>query len=299
MPKVNPAAKYRKLSVWSAKDNKRIGYTLTKADYADNEAVERHVSLIRRKQEALNKQYKMELKQQKIEELAKYHPIEVKINIGNDFNTIPILEDIDLKLDKNTGNSTAILGSGKQGKTTLMMYLYEKYYEPDKDYICTLFSINSHIKAYKKDSKLLRCNTFNDTSQKFIKLEKYINSKTKNKYKYLNMFDDVIDMKYTKLFNEMVLTYRNSNLSTIVCLQYVYLLSKMNRANVNNLIIFGSNSHESVIDLIKTFLKPYFNRMGITKEGPQIEFFKYITKDHGFFYIHNATDNISFHRIKV
>ncbi len=228
-------------------------------------------------------------------------------------NRIVTQHDIQLKLDPGTGNTTCLFGSSKRGKSTLMMYLYGKYYYENKANICALFATSAHAKVYEKtpivkdgrivdnerDKRLLRCGTFNARAENFIKMEKYINSKTKNKYNFINMFDDVIDTKHSRLMNALMMTFRNSNMSTMICLQYGYLLSKMNRANVNNIIIFGSNSLESILDLVKTFLRPYFIRMGIVTEPMQVEFFKYVTADHGFFYIHNATDTISFHRLKL
>lgn len=214
-------------------------------------------------------------------------------------NKYDIQNDINLNLDQNTGNTLALYGAGKAGKTTALMHIYRKNYMNDPEFICSLFSVNSHISAYKVDKKLLKCGGFNAKGEKFIKLEKYINSKCKNKYKFANFWDDVIDMKYSKLINQMILTYRNSNISTFICMQYAYLLNKMSRANLNGVLIFNTNSNESKIDLIKTFLKPYFNRLGIIGEPEMINFFDYITKDHGFFYIDNLKNKISFHRLKI
>lgn len=204
---------------------------------------------------------------------------------------------INLLLDQGTGNTTVLFGSSKKGKSTLMMDLYRKLYKNNK-YITSLFATNAHIKVYEEDENLLKCNVFNKQSEKYIKLQKYINSRTQNKYNFVNMFDDVINTKHKGLINDLIMTYRNSNISTMMCLQYGYLLSKMNRANVNNVIIFGSNSNESIEDLINTFLKPYMIKLGYIYLPEQIAFYKYITKDHGFFYINNAKDHISFHRIK-
>ena len=304
----------KKIVIWNAPLKKNIAYQVNSKNFQNDKDFLDHIQMLRDKHKKENAEYRTRIKEERIifhEQIRGKKPIELaaivekeikkhsEIPSNYSFNSIPILSDIDLKLDKNTGNSTVLFGSGKRGKTTLMMHLYEKYYVPDKDFITTLFSINSHIQAYKTDSKLLRCDTFNDKSEKFIRLEKYINSKTKNKYKFLNMFDDCIDMKYSGLVNQMVLTYRNSLLSTIMCLQYTYLMSKMNRANVNNIIIFGCNSYEAACDLIKTFLRPYFIKMNVKTEPQQVELFKYVTDNHGFFYIHNATDNISFHRLKI
>jgi hypothetical protein len=240
--------------------------------------------------------------------------------------------DIDLNLDPQTGNSCVILGSSKRGKSYLMMHLYDKYYSTssglykeewsqikeskeykekpvklqritkkkfycDREYIAVLFSI-SNIPMYQRDN-LIKCNGFNKEAEKLIKLEKVINTRNKemNKYKFINLFDDIIDHKHSKLLENLILTYRNSNISSIICLQYGYLLSKSARANVNNIILFGFNSDESIEVIIKTYLGSHLSRMGIKHLPFQLEFYKAMTADHGFIYIQPVRDQITFHRL--
>jgi len=200
-------------------------------------------------------------------------------------------------LDEGTGNSTVIFGSSKRGKTTLMVRIYDQFYAQDSSLIATLFCGNSQIKKYKHHKNLLIGDGFNMKSEKYIKMEKYINTKTKNYYNFLNMFDDIIDTKYKNLINKLILTYRNSNISSIMCLQYAYLLSKMNRANVNNIIIFGCNSDEAIKDMIDTFLKSFFLNLGLTSYKQQYNFFNQVTENFGFFYINNIHNHFSIHRI--
>lgn len=300
---------YKNFTVYSAPLKKNVGYCARYDDFKNIEDLNKYIQTVKDKHKKENYEHKIKMKQQKYgiigntivkEEVKEEIKKEiVEIPKKRDFENVKIENDINLHLQNNTGNSTCLFGSSKRGKSTLMMHLYKKYYAKDKDFICTLFSINSHINVYKADKKLLRCGVFNKSCEKFIKLEKYINSKTNNEYKFLNMLDDCINTKYSNLMNECILTYRNSNMSTMICLQYGYLLSKMNRANCNNIIIFGANSHESQIDLINVFLKPFFMRMGIVDLGDQLAFFKYITDNHGFFYIDNMNDIISFHRLNL
>lgn len=221
-----------------------------------------------------------ELKKKKYENL--FVPIEL--------NKFEIETDIDLKLDKNTGNTTILFGSSKQGKTTTMLYIMNKYY---KKSINTLFSVNAHDPRFNEI--YLKSDQFNTKSTKYIKLQKYINSKVENYYDFTLFFDDIVDCKHKNIINDLIMTYRNSNISTVMCLQYGFLLSKMNRANINNILIFGMNSVEASEDIIKLFLSKYFDRLGIKDH---YGFYKKITANHGFIYIHNATDTISFHRLE-
>jgi len=222
----------------------------------------------------------------------------VPVNTHN-YN-IKIMDNIsNLRIDKNTGTTTCIFGSSKRGKSTLMMNIYDTFYSNNKDFISTLFSGSPQLKIYKGNKNLLISNGFVDKSTKYIKLLKYINMKTDNFYKFLILIDDIIDQKYSKVVNNMVLTYRNSNISMIMCLQYVYLLSKMNRANINNTIVFGSNNSEDERNNIETLLKPYFINLGFKTYIDQCNFYKYVTKDHGFIYIDNLKNTITFHRLVI
>ena len=286
-------SKYKRITIYSAPLKKNVGYTINKDDFSSDKKLEEYIKKLRAKHKEENRIHRQK------EREGKYTFAEEKIEqpIIKTFYDIPIQDKLDLKISNKTGQTMVILGSGQQGKSTRMMEIYKEYYSPNKQYISTLFSINSHIKIYKGDKKLLRCKGFTKQAEKYVKLEKYINSKTDNKYHFLSLIDDVIDAKFKQTLNEMILTYRNSNISTIICLQYGYLLSKMNRANVNRIIIFKTNSAESIKDLIETFLKPYFIRMGINNYSDQVELFKHVTKDYGFFYINNFEDKLTFHRL--
>lgn len=192
--------------------------------------------------------------------------------------------------------STILLGSSKRGKSTLLKYLFKRYYS-GKDFISTLFSINAHIPMY--DDWKLKCSVFNKRTEKYIEMEHHINKKTGNKYYFNNVFDDVLDIKYKTLLNNLLLTYRNSNMSTIVSLQYMFLLSKMVRANANNFLFFGFNSDEAILDVVKTFLKSHFQKMGIRNLTEMVAMYKKITDDHGFIYFNPISDSISYHRLNL
>jgi len=294
------AARYKKVSVWLADQKKQKTYNIKRADFPNEDVLNEYIEKLKAKHRADNKSYRDQKQKEKYnltnataettQETQPSPKIEDKINISN---------KIKLDLNHKTGNTICIFGSSKKGKSTLMMYLYKKIFAPHKKYISTLFSPNIHIGVYRANKKLLTCNTFNQQAEKYIHLQKYINEKTNNHYKFLNMFDDIIDAKHKMLMNEMVMTYRNSNISTMMCLQYGYLLSKMNRANINYTIVFGSNSHESILDLINTFLKQHFIRIGVVDFNDQVKLYKQVTKDHGFILIDNLNDKMTFHRLKL
>jgi len=275
--------KYVKVSLYDAEKKKNIGKTISTSQFRSEKELIEYIDQLKRDQHDKNRTVKENFEVQKsvkINELS-----QTKNNIRN------------FILDKNTGNSTIILGASKRGKTTLMMQLYRHFYEEYKDCIATLFSGNHHISAYKNHKNLLIADGFNQQCEKYVKMLKYINSKCKNKYEFLCLFDDIIDVKYRKLVNNLILTYRNSNISTVMCIQYSKLLSKQNRANVNNIFIFGCNSAEDKYDVISLFLKPYFINEGLVSYKDQLNYFDQVTSNYGFFYINNVYNIMTSHRL--
>lgn len=225
----------------------------------------------------------------------------VRTNAKIPMNEIKFESDLNFNWDGLGAQqaSTILLGSSKRGKSTLLEYIFNKYYT-DKRFITTLFSLNSQIPLYKSfRENALTCSVFNKRSERYINLQQYINKKCDNKYWFHNVFDDVLDMQYKKLINNLILTYRNSNMSTILSLQYLYLIPKMIRANANNFLLFGMNSEESIEGVVKTFLRCHFKKMGYDKLADQIELYKFLTDDHGFIYLNPISDKISFHRLNI
>ncbi len=211
---------------------------------------------------------------------------------------IKVLDKLNLKLDQGTGNTTYLLGSSKRGKSTLMMHIFRKHYNK-KNFITTLFSINSQIPLYKSKKSLIKINNFGKDAQRYIKMEQVANKRCKNKYNWSNLIDDVIDIRDNRLINNMILTYRNSKISSVICLQYSNLLSKQSRSNINNICCFAFNTDEAIEVVIKTFLKGAFNKLGIRGLDEQIEFYRKMTMDHGFIYIHPESGMISFHKLSL
>lgn len=212
-------------------------------------------------------------------------------------NSVEFDMGLELDLDPGTGNTTVLFGSSKQGKTTALMYILKHQYLNDPDNIVTLFCRNEQGHVY--NSVKLKCNTFNKKAQDYILMEKFINSKCDNKYNFVNAIDDIIDVRYSKILNDSILTLRNSNISTLICLQYVRLLSKQARGNVNNVLCFKSNTYENTEEIIKVYLFGHFKRMGLKNLSEMVSFYKKVTDDHGFIYINMRDGSVSYHRLSL
>ncbi len=286
----NPESRQFKVSLRCSETGKMSTVRINKDNFVSDEMALEYAREIQKENKAKNLAYRRSNQKKKLDTLVAKNIAEEPIN------NVVITDTVDINFDLNTGSTVAIFGASKRGKTTLMMHLYDKEYK-DKPFITTLFSGNPHLKIYKNDPKLLIAYGFNKKSERYIKLEQYINTKTDNKYSFLNLFDDIVDQKYAPIMNKLVLTYRNSNISSIICLQYVLLLSKSNRSSINHTFVFGSNSTEDCENNVKYLLSSYFKDLGLRTLADQVAFYKKVTSDHGFIYIDNIKNKISFHRL--
>ena len=161
--------------------------------FDNKEDLMKEVNRLRHIQKQSNDDYKLSLKQMRRDQE------EVIINPK-------ILSGVTLRLDHKTGNSCVAFGASKTGKTTLMMYLFKKYYN-NKNYINTLYAANTQIKLYKKNRNLLIYPGFDNNAIELIKSHKYLNTRCNNKYNFNELFDDIIvTTKYNNTINELCCT---------------------------------------------------------------------------------------------
>lgn len=285
--------------------NGKGGCFSVKITFTDEEDYDRQLEELKTSQKETNKAFKRRMRMAAIDpsRLRQMHEIEEISSSNNTMLTTGLKSSsvVDLQLDKGTGNTLLLLGASKQGKSTLMMHIYRKYYNTRR-FISTLFSINSHIDVYSDcggTDLLIKVPVFNQDSIEMIRKAKAINTRTHNKYSFLFMFDDIIDQKHSKIISELFLTYRNANISTIISLQYGFLLSKQSRSNVNNICLFRFLSDESIAVVVKTYLQGWFRKIGVTVLEDQINMYKDLTADHQFLYLNPRTDHVTLHKINI
>jgi len=210
------------------------------------------------------------------------------------------IDFINMDFNDNSGNSILCIGSSKAGKSTAMMALFNKYFN-NKKYISTLFSVNSHIPIYNNKGDLIKINKFVIQSEQIIKDMKKINmlSEPINKWRYCILLDDIVDARYSRILNNLLLTYRNSNFSSIISIQYAKLISKAARCSANNLLFFSQNLQEGIESVLRSFLGAEFGKLGVTKMNDQITLYRLLTKDHAFIYYHPMTGTLRRIKLKI
>ena len=188
---------------------------------------------------------------------------------------------LDLQLpDKTTGGITiGLLGSTRSGKTTLLKHLLERYFEK---HISVLMSASIHAHVY------------DDINENIIKAPDYypsivkemynINRKIDNHYQFLNIMDDIVNKKFDKELLKSFTIYRNSGISSIICIQDPVLLNTAVRGNLNIVMLGYFNSDEKVEKAIRGFCYASIPGKNIQEK---IVNYKALTKDHYWLCIDN------------
>lgn len=197
-----------------------------------------------------------------------------------------------LDLDPKTGNTVLLVASSKAGKTTIQMALYKKYFTKT---ISVLFAGSPQLSIYKQKNLIVTDAYEPDIVEIMRKLNKYSN----NKFEFTCLFDDMISIGRDDTIQALFLSLRNSLISSIISLQYVNLMSKACRGNVNTIIGGSMNSDENILVFIKCYLLSYMRKIGLTREGDMIAYYRRLTENHGFVNISPSNEKISFCRLNL
>lgn len=143
---------------------------------------------------------------------------------------------------EETGATFAMIGKSKSGKTTFVVNQLNRMTEKEVEgynaivYFTTSLNANPlkelapHVKK-----RMILVGRF---VPKILQTMKRINDETKNQFRFLVIFDDILKLR-GDILSECILTLRNSNISTVISMQYVKLMSPAQRDSVHNLYIFN------------------------------------------------------------
>ena len=112
------------------------------------------------------------------------------------------------------------------------------------------------------------------------------------------MLDDVVTgIKHDKEILKVLTIYRNSNCSTIMCIQALTLMNSAGRTNCNFVVLFKFNSDEQVEKAVKMYLSSYF-----PKGMPLLEkmrLYRELTENHHCFVVDNLNGRVFRSKIPV
>ena len=188
------------------------------------------------------------------------------------------------------GCSFLFCGSTRAGKTTLINYIYERFF---KDYICVMMSHSLKSDAYKR----LKKHTLpSDLYHPEVLRDMYeINHATDNHYKFAVILDDLTHIRHDKEYQRLLTIYRNSRMSGIISAQNLVMFDRTARGNMNFVFLGWMNSDTAVEQAIKEYLLSYFPpRLNMAEK---IRFYREMTKDYHWFVIDNV--NGAFFRTKL
>lgn len=198
-----------------------------------------------------------------------------------------------IQLPTNGGASFALIGSTRSGKSTAMVYLWEKLF---KKHITILMTLSKQADIYKplQKSALVSCGYKKELISEPMKL----NRETKNHYEFCLIFDDLAtDGKNADEMTKLLTIGRNSGMSAIICGQKITMLNATGRSNVNYICCFKQNTDTAVKDTVETYLRSYFPPSMSVSE--MCRMYKELTQDHHFFCIDTLNDEVFLSKIKI
>lgn len=162
------------------------------------------------------------------------------------------MADRDLFRWDGGGKSVLIVGSSFSGKTHLYVEALNELDVGEYDGIVLMTeSANAEpLAAIRGDLDVVVMEGWHpEVCEKF----KALNDATDNRWRWLVILDDIVDQKHSSTLQKMVLTYRNSGITTAVVIQYPCLVSRASRGNFHEVVITGFRSLEDWDSACKIF----------------------------------------------
>lgn len=183
-----------------------------------------------------------------------------------------------LKMSAKGGNSIAMIGSTRSGKSTALSHILDLYF---KKHISVLMTNSPQAEVYRG---MKHCIQSPQYIPKVLKDMYAINRDTSNHYDFLAILDDVVTgVKFDKEILKLLTIYRNSDMSAIITAQAVTLLNSAGRTNINFVLLFKLNSDEQIERCIKFYLSSYFPKD--MKMLDKIRYYRAATEGHHFFVV--------------
>jgi GTPase SAR1 family protein len=191
---------------------------------------------------------------------------------------------IKLPINPDKAYSFVFIGSTRSGKTTLMKYIVEKYFN---NAINIMMTESGQAEIYKDFKNVVVCPTY---MPDIIKDMYRINKGTYNKYRMNVIIDDAVGFRNDKQMTKLLTIYRNSNLSVCLTGQSKALLNATGRTNINFVFLGRLNSDEEIEKIIKAYLTSFFP--SDLKIADKIKKYKELTKNYHFIVLDNIDGNI-------
>lgn len=195
-----------------------------------------------------------------------------------------------ITLPDGGGCSILLAGSTRSGKSYGAEHILGKYF--GKEYVKILHTCSPNADIYKQ----FDCIHAPGYYPSVMADQMYIQKETSNRYKFLNILDDlVLGIKFDKPLLSALTIGRNSHISVIQGIQALTLLNSSSRSNYNFVCLFHFNSDTEVERAVKMFLTTYFpSNMNLAQK---MRMYRELTRDHCFFLVDNIEGTVTRCRI--
>lgn len=187
--------------------------------------------------------------------------------------------------ESRNGVTFAFIGSSGCGKSTCIRKVFiDKIFtvrakEDDrKEFIIQVFTESAKSDAFKNMPKNILVDT-KGLDEHNINFCYHMNENYDKKYNFLFILDDVLDLQYKMLVKRMFLTMRNTNISSLVSLQYPNLVPKAIRTSVYFTLLFYLNTDEAVELAVRGWLSAYLP--GHTVKEKMLYYRRWTKQGHG------------------
>ncbi len=169
--------------------------------------------------------------------------------------------------EKESANTKVFLAPSFSGKTTLMVDFLNKMTPKELDEYdkMILFTESTSAAPLKKlNPRVLKKMLIYDRFiPQFVRLLKKINIVAKNRFRFLLLLDDCLNLKGGVLI-KLILTLRNANISTVISIQYSKLLSRSQRQSIHDYYLMNLKL-EDLEYLMSGFLASHFRELFINE----------------------------------
>lgn len=188
--------------------------------------------------------------------------------------------------EKKNGITFAFMGSSGCGKSTVISKVFiERIFgkaaskeRGDKEYIIEIFTMSAKSDAFKELPKDIIVDT-KGMDEDNINFCYHMNENYDKKYNFFLMLDDVLDIRYKDMIQRMFLTMRNTNISSLVSLQYPRLIPVSIRTSVYFALFFFFNNDEATEQAVRGWLSAYLPGSNIREKI--LSYREWVTKNDG------------------
>jgi len=163
---------------------------------------------------------------------------------------IPIRRLDSIEVPDNKCMSFGLVGSTRSGKTVALLYIWDTWFR--ESHIGLMATGSSQAEIYKPLQKV--CAIAPTFYAEVFKDTMALNKGTNNKYKFLHILDDCLDMKNSKSLAKLLCIGRNNGQSTIISGQELTILNAVGRTNLNFMLLFRLNSQMAVERVVRNYL---------------------------------------------